>query len=172
MLVSGMTLYGGYSKLKSTGLKIDTGFQYSASANGTMVFNMTPKLSFSIVQNAATVNAAAVGNSMIAAASLEVAGGGGNSFNDKGTSKTNPLENIKFTDKVKAQMKQGDYHSFPESVEGFGANGKVTKITGGDKIVRTKVEIPGSFKGKEGVFEYIIEPDGVTCNHRLFKPNK
>jgi len=69
-------------------------------------------------------------------------------------------------------MKQGDYHSFPESVEGFGANGKVTQITGGDKIVRTKVEIPGSYKGKEGIFEYIIEPDGVTCNHRLFKPNK
>jgi hypothetical protein len=94
----------------------------------------------------------------------KVAGGGG-SNPVEGASKTNPLENVKFTDKVKAQMKQGDYHSFPESVEGFGANGKVTKITGGDKIVRTKVEIPGSFKGKEGVFEYIIEPDGLTCNH-------
>ena len=32
----------------------------------------------------------------------------------EGTSKTNPLENIKYTDKVKAQMKQGDYHSFPK----------------------------------------------------------
>jgi hypothetical protein len=86
----------------------------------------------------------------------------------KGT--INPLENIKYTDKVKAQMKQGDYHSFSKSVDGFGADGRVTKITGGDKVVRTKVEIPGSYMGKEGVFEYIIEPDGVTCNHRLFKP--
>nr|WP_286010125.1 RHS repeat-associated core domain-containing protein [Clostridium sp. Marseille-Q2269] len=90
----------------------------------------------------------------------------------KGVGKSNPLENIKFTDKVKAQMKLGDYHSFPESVEGFGVNGKITKITGGDKIVRTKIEIPGSYKGKDGIFEYIIESDGVTCNHRLFKPNK
>jgi len=101
-------------------------------------------------------------------------GGGSQAVDDviEGTSKTNPLENIKFTDKVKAQMKQGDYHSFPESVEGFGANGKVAQITGGDKIVRTKVEISGSYKGKEGIFEYIIEPDGVICNNRLFKPNK
>jgi hypothetical protein len=90
----------------------------------------------------------------------------------EGTRKTNPLENIKYTDKVKAQMKQGDYHSFPESVDAFGADGKVTQITGGDNVVRTKVEIPGSYQGKEGIFEYIIEPDGVTCNHRLFRPNK
>ncbi|AUG56722.1 hypothetical protein [Acetivibrio saccincola] len=69
-------------------------------------------------------------------------------------------------------MKQGDYHSFPESVDAFGADGKVTQITGGDNVVRTKVEIPGSYQGKEGIFEYIIEPDGVTCNHRLFRPNK
>ncbi|PQQ65454.1 hypothetical protein B9R14_00815 [Acetivibrio saccincola] len=90
----------------------------------------------------------------------------------EGTSSTNPLEKIKYTDKVKTQMKQGDYHSFPESVDGFGTNGKVTQITGGDKIVRTKVEIPGTYKAKEGIFEYILEPDGVTCNHRLFKPSK
>lgn len=30
----------------------------------------------------------------------------------EGAPKTNPIENIKYTDKVKAQMKQGDYHSF------------------------------------------------------------
>lgn len=68
-------------------------------------------------------------------------------------------------------MKLGDYHSFPQSVRGFGANGEITRIIGEDKIVRTKVEIPGSYKGKYGIFEYIIEPNGVTCNHRLFKPN-
>lgn len=33
------------------------------------------------------------------------------------------------------------------------------------------IEIPGSFCGKEDAFEYIIEPEGVTVNHRLFKPN-
>lgn len=82
----------------------------------------------------------------------------------------NPLANIRYTDKVKSQAALGDYHGFPESVDGFGANGKVTWITGGDNIVRSKVEILGSYKGKNGIFEYILEPDGVTCNHRLFIP--
>jgi hypothetical protein len=100
-------------------------------------------------------------------------GGGYLGKASKGAAKTeNSLANIKYTDKVKAQAAKGDYHGFPESVDGFGANGKVTQITGGDKVVRTKVEIPGSYNGKTGVFQYIIEPDGVTCNHRLFVPNK
>jgi hypothetical protein len=83
----------------------------------------------------------------------------------------NPLANIQYTDKVKEQMASGDYHSFPEGVDAFGADGTITTITGGDSIERTEVEIPGSYQGKEGVFQYIIEPDGVTCNHRLFVPN-
>ena len=36
--------------------------------------------------------------------------------------------------------------------------------------IRTKLSIPGSYKGKEGVFEFIKEPNG-DINHRLFKPN-
>ncbi|MDY6013158.1 MAG: hypothetical protein SPJ33_09665, partial [Clostridium sp.] len=84
----------------------------------------------------------------------------------------NPLSNIKYTEKVKKQATQADYHGFPESVDGFGACGKITNITGGDGIVRKQIEIPGSYMGKEGVFQYIIEADGVSCNHRLFVPNK
>lgn len=72
----------------------------------------------------------------------------------------NPLENIEYTEKVSEQMKQNDYHSFPESVDAFGADGKATQIVGGDGITRTKIEISGSYKGKDGTFEYIIEPDG------------
>lgn len=68
-------------------------------------------------------------------------------------------------------MKQGDLHSFPEVVEPFGSEGKLSTITGGDGIVRKKLEIPGSYKGKDGVFEYIIEPDN-TVNHRFFRPKK
>ena len=82
----------------------------------------------------------------------------------------NPLENIEYTNKVKKQMKLGDYHSFPESVDAFGADGNTTTIIGGDGVVRLKVEIKGGYKKKEGVFEYIIEPDGKTVNHRLFRP--
>lgn len=86
--------------------------------------------------------------------------------------KSNPLAKIKYTDKVVGQMKQGDYHAFPRSVEAYGKYGKVTTIKGGDGKKRKKVEISGSYKKKDGVFEFIIEPDGVTVNHRLFKPNK
>ncbi|MHC3587729.1 pre-toxin TG domain-containing protein [Streptococcus suis] len=81
----------------------------------------------------------------------------------------NPLENIEYTDKVKMQMMQGDFHSFPESVDSFGSDGKVTEIIGGDGVVRTKVEISGSYKSRDGIFEYIIEPDN-TVNHRFFRP--
>lgn len=91
-------------------------------------------------------------------------------FAEKTTNK-NPLENIQYTDKVKLQMKQADHHGFPESVSAFGGDGKVSSIIGGDKISRTKVEIPGSYMGKEGVFEYIIEADGKTVNHRYFRAN-
>jgi len=81
----------------------------------------------------------------------------------------NPLQKIRFTDKVKAQMQQEDYHSFPGSVEAFGTEGNVCEIKGGDGIFRKKIEIKGSYMGKDGIFEYIVEPDGITCNHRLFK---
>ena len=69
-------------------------------------------------------------------------------------------------------MKGNDYHEFPESVDAFGGDGKISTIVGGDGITRTKVEIPGSYKNKDGVFEYIIEPDGKTVNHRLFNSTK
>ncbi|MBS1987215.1 hypothetical protein JST99_04760 [Candidatus Dependentiae bacterium] len=84
--------------------------------------------------------------------------------------KPNPLANIKYTDKVRRQMASGDYHGFPLSVDSFGSEGQISEIKGGDGIVRTKVTIDGGFIKKDGVFEYIIESDGFTCNHRLFKP--
>jgi hypothetical protein len=68
-------------------------------------------------------------------------------------------------------MTHEDFHAFPTSVEGFQNTGMVTKITGGDGITREKLEIPGSYKGKDGYFEFIKEPDGLI-NHRLFKPRK
>lgn len=83
----------------------------------------------------------------------------------------NPLEHIKYTEKVKEQMKLGDFHSFLKAVDAFGSNGKITQIVGRDGIVRTKVEISGGYKGREGVFEYIIEPDN-TVNHRFFRPHQ
>ena len=80
------------------------------------------------------------------------------------------FEGTSYTDKVKAQMKQGDYHSFPESATAFDDAGKVKPLTGGDGVVREMLEIPGSYKGKDGVFQFIRETDG-SINHRLFVPN-
>ena len=81
------------------------------------------------------------------------------------------FEGTKYTDKVKGQMKQGDFHSFPESVTGFQDAGKITEITGGDGVVRDKLEIPGNYRGHDGNFEFIKEPNN-TINHRVFRPNK
>ncbi|MCZ6104403.1 hypothetical protein [Campylobacter ureolyticus] len=39
---------------------------------------------------------------------------------------------------------------------------------GKDGVKRTKIEISGSYKNQDGVFEYIIEPDN-TINHRFFR---
>lgn len=63
-------------------------------------------------------------------------------------------------------MQKGDNHAFPKSVKTFQKEGKVTSVKGGDGIVREKLEIPGSYKGKEGNFEFIKESDG-SINHRF-----
>lgn len=68
-------------------------------------------------------------------------------------------------------MKQGDFHAFPESVKTFQNEGTISKITGGDGVTRDKLEIPGSYRGHKGSYEFIKEPNG-KINHRLFKPQK
>jgi len=48
----------------------------------------------------------------------------------------------------------------------------VTIFKGGDGVdgvSRTKIELNGRYGGKEGTFEWIVEPNG-TVNHRLFVP--
>ena len=69
----------------------------------------------------------------------------------------NPLLNIIYSPKVIKQMTQDIYHGFPKSVEGFGHYGTTKKIFGNDGIERTLIEIPGTYNGKEGIFEFIIE---------------
>ena len=76
----------------------------------------------------------------------------------------------KYTDKVLNQIRRGDLHAIPESVAAFQGSGQVTKITGSDGITRDMLQIPGEYRGRLGVFEFIKESDG-TINHRLFRPN-
>ena len=81
----------------------------------------------------------------------------------------NPLLNIIYSPKVIKQMTQDIYRGFPKSVDGFGHYGTTKKIFGNDGIERTLIEIPGTYNGKEGIFEFIIENDGITCSHRFFR---
>ncbi len=74
----------------------------------------------------------------------------------------------KYTDKVRAQMQFDDNHSFPEIVKNFQGSGTISKITGGDGITRDILRIPGSYKGRDGVFEFIKEAVG-SFNHRFPK---
>ncbi len=66
-------------------------------------------------------------------------------------------------------MNYQDFHSFPRSVEAFADSGIVSRLRGGDGIYRKQLEIPGSYRGRNGNFEFIREPDG-EIKHRLFKP--
>lgn len=90
---------------------------------------------------------------------------------DKVRLKNNPLKNTRYTSKAKTQMQQSKdkFHSFPLQVDNFAGIGKQTKITGGDGIIRTKIEVEGEYLGRKGNFEWIIEPDGFV-NHRKFEP--
>jgi RHS repeat-associated protein len=80
------------------------------------------------------------------------------------------FQGTKYSDKVLSQMGKGDLHSFSELVTNYAQEGKVETIIGKDGVKRVQLEIPGSYQGKEGVFQFIKEPDGMI-NHRFFKPN-
>ena len=84
---------------------------------------------------------------------------------------SNPLEGTTLSKKVLEQMEKGDFHSFPTTIDDLAGYGKATKFKGGDGITRVKVELQGSWKGKNGTYEWIIEPDN-TISHRVFKVEK
>lgn len=85
----------------------------------------------------------------------------------------NPLEGIKFDDKVLDQMRLHyrdalpEYHSFPSIVENFAKDGHHFLKLQGDGTIRRHINLKGSYKGKEGEFEWIVDrKKGIT--HRLF----
>ncbi len=77
---------------------------------------------------------------------------------------------IRYTDKVIKQMSNAAdlNHSFPAIIDTFVDVNAGRPLIGGDGITRTLIELPGSINNTPGVFEYIIEPNGM-CNHRFFK---
>ena len=80
----------------------------------------------------------------------------------------NPLSEIKYTDKVKAQMTQSDMHGFPKVVDNYGYMGTQSQIRGGDGRIYTRLEIYGSYKGYDGSFVYIWDANNMYY-HRFFE---
>lgn len=86
---------------------------------------------------------------------------------------TNPVtSNIR---SGKALWKSADesdaQHYFPRIVDNHALDGSSFTLTGGDGVERTLYQVEGSLNGKEGIFEWIVDPDpakGVT--HRRFIP--
>ncbi|MDB5133273.1 MAG: hypothetical protein JWR02_3022 [Mucilaginibacter sp.] len=75
-----------------------------------------------------------------------------------------------YTSKVVRQIENTKdlYHGFPTSVDGFaGTFGKVSTKIGGDGTAYQILELPGSYAGKTGTFEYIKDASG-KINHRYF----
>ena len=70
-----------------------------------------------------------------------------------------------------ALTKLDPFHAFPASVEAFEGSGTVTNFVGGDGLPYTRLDIPGSYQGQEGVFEFIKDASG-NITHRFFNPNQ
>jgi hypothetical protein len=93
--------------------------------------------------------------------------------NDASEFASNPLINAKYTERAQKKMANTSnaFHGYPTSIDGFAGFGKKTEIIGGDGIKRLKIELPGSYRGHDGTFEWIIEPDN-TVNHRFFQKGR
>ena len=79
----------------------------------------------------------------------------------------NPLEGTRYTDKVKAQIENGDNHGFPAVIDTLPTMEDTSIVPGGDGIPRMHVTLPGEVNGSPGTFHWIIEQDG-SVNHRFF----
>ena len=81
----------------------------------------------------------------------------------------NPLNSTMYSRKVQVQMstRADKHHAFPLIVDNYAGRGTLKNFVGDDGIARQRLQIQGSLNGKEGYFDYIIEPTGII-NHRQF----
>ncbi|WP_073291647.1 hypothetical protein [Anaerosporobacter mobilis] len=89
---------------------------------------------------------------------------------NKGGSKTveinNPvLDNIR----TGSALKDDSLHAFNDIIDNYAGDATKFSLVGGDGVERSLYQIEGSLNGKQGIFEWIVDPDpakGVT--HRRF----
>lgn len=62
-------------------------------------------------------------------------------------------------------LKQDVYHAFDHIIDNYVGIATEFDLIGNDKIACKLYQVEGSFNGKEGLFEWIVDPDplkGVT----------
>lgn len=75
------------------------------------------------------------------------------------------LDNIR----TGSALKGDSLHAFNDIIDNYAGDATKFSLTGGDGVERTLYQLEGSLNGKQGIFEWIVDPDptkGVT--HRRF----
>ena len=82
-------------------------------------------------------------------------------------------DGVKYTDKVLKQMDNANdlRHAFPSIIDTMIDFSAGKPLKGGDEVIRSLIELPGTINETDGIFEFIIDPDGL-CNHRFFRELK
>ncbi|MEO3943964.1 RHS repeat-associated core domain-containing protein [Gorillibacterium sp. CAU 1737] len=88
----------------------------------------------------------------------------------KGTGKVVEINNpVLDSVRTGSALKLDAQHAFNNIIDNYASSAQKFNLVGGDKVTRELYQIEGSFNGKKGVFEWIVDPDplkGVT--HRRF----
>ncbi len=100
---------------------------------------------------------------------LEVQNAAGSAGDERGSKIVeinNPvLDNIR----TGSALKGDSLHTFNDIIDNYAGDATKFSLTGGDGVERTLYQLEGSLNGKQGIFEWIVDPDsakGVT--HRRF----
>lgn len=81
------------------------------------------------------------------------------------------FEGVTYHPRVLGQLKNGDLHAFPASVEGFAAKyGTLTTTFDSKGNVVQMLSVRGEYRGGAGIFEF-IKNDRNQIYHRFFKPD-
>ena len=68
--------------------------------------------------------------------------------------------------------KLDQYHNFPEMVDNYAGSGSKSIRIGADGLEYHWFEVPGGYLGKNGVFEWILDPKNDVITHRFFNTLK